>query len=241
MNSYNKLHIMLILLATIVIFFAYYFFKVMGTVNVSRSLIAESIPFAIESVDNSKTMLVLGDSTAAGVGAGSADTSLPALVAHEIGATHVENYAFSGALITDIPSELARSKLPTYDLILVQVGANDIIRFHSADKSAALLASELQALPQHKKLIVIVAGNVGGASAIPWFLKAYYTRLTLSYHASFAKAITEIGGTYVDLFTDPHQDPIVLEPKKYLAADGFHPSSLGYILWFEKMKAHLAL
>lgn len=239
MNSYNKLHIMLILLATILIFFAYYSFKIMGTVNVSRTLIAESIPFVLESADNSKTMLVLGDSTAAGVGASSADTSLPALVAHKIGATHVENYAFSGALVSDIPAELTKAKLSKYDLILVQVGANDIIRFHSADKSATLLASELHALPQHQKLIVIVAGNVGGASAIPWFLKGYYTRLTLSYHASFAKAITEIGGTYVDLFTDPHQDPIVLEPEKYLARDDFHPSSLGYVLWFEKMKVFL--
>ena len=208
----------------------------MGTVKISGSLIKESTPFAIESTDMSKTMLVLGDSTAAGVGATSGETSVPGLVAHEIHATAVENYAFSGALISDIPILLAKAKRTEYDLILVQVGANDIIRFHDADKSAAQLAEELKALPKHKKLIVIVAGNVGGAKAIPWFLKAYYTHLTLRYHESFAKAITGIGGTYVNLYTDPHLDPIVLLPEKYLAADAFHPSSLGYMLWFEKMK-----
>lgn len=227
---------MLTFLVIVLAFFAYYFFKIMGTVKLSRLLIEESIPFVIESTDMSKTMLVLGDSTAAGVGAKSGETSLPGFVANEIKATAVENYAFSGALVSDIPYELARAKRRDYDLILVQVGANDIIRFHDADKSAVMLAEELKALPKHKKLIVIVAGNVGGASAIPWFLKAYYTHLTIRYHESFAKAITGIGGVYVNLYTDPHLDPIVLLPKQYLAADGFHPSSLGYMLWFEKMK-----
>ncbi len=231
------MHITLILLFTVLTFFAYYFFKIMATVKVSRTLIGESTPFVIESVDMSKTMLVLGDSTAAGVGATSGETSVPGLVAREIKATSVENYAYSGALIDDIPAELAKAKRAEYDLILVQVGANDIIRFHDANNSAALLADELKMLPKHSKLVVIVAGNVGGASAIPWFLKAYYTNLTVQYHSSFAKAIAAIGGNYVDLFTDPHVDPIVLQPKKYLAADGFHPSSLGYMLWFEKMKA----
>lgn len=211
----------------------------MATVKVSRVLIRESTPFVMESADMNKTMLVLGDSTAAGVGATSGETSVPGLVAREIKTTAVENYAFSGALISDIPTLLAKAKRAEYDLILVQVGANDIIRFHDADKSAALLAKELKSLPKHGKLIVIVAGNVGGASAIPWFLKAYYTHLTIRYHASFAKAIGAIGGDYIDLYTDPHLDPIVLEPKKYLAADGFHPSSLGYMLWFEKIKVVL--
>lgn len=230
---------MLILVFIILTFFAYYSFKIMGTVKVSRTLIRDSKPFSIESEDNSKTMLVLGDSTAAGVGASSPEASVPGLVATLIKATDVENYAFSGALISDIPREIARAKRREYDLILVQVGANDIIRFHDADKSAAALSGELKSLPRHSKLVVIVAGNVGGAAAIPWFLKAYYTHLTIRYHASFAKNIGEMGGTYVNLYTDPSQDPIVLEPKKYLASDGFHPSNFGYMFWFQKVKAAL--
>ena len=105
----------------------------------------------------------------------------------------------------------------------------------------ALLDEVLTTLPKTAHLTVLIAGNVGAASAFPWFLKPVYTSLTLRYHEQFRGVVTAHGGTYVDLFTPPKDDLFVRYPEKYLARDGFHPSSLGYALWFTKVKQTLNL
>jgi len=46
-------------------------------------------------------------------------------------------------------------------------------------------------------------------------------------------------GTYINLFTPTTEDPFIKEPEIYLSADGLHPSSEGYKLWFEKIKLEL--
>jgi len=40
---------------------------------------------------------------------------------------------------------------------------------------------------------------------------------------------------FVNLFDEPKDDVFVQDPDTYVAADGLHPSSAGYGIWFAKL------
>lgn len=207
----------------------------------SKELIKQAIPFSISGTDYTKTMLVLGDSTAVGVGANTSSDSVPAKVAAHFGATYVENHAVSGAQIHDLGGQIQKEKLKHYDVILLQIGANDITRFHDEQEAVEMLEPSLVSLrAQTDKLIFISAGNVGGAPAIPPPMRPFYTRLNLKYHKAFEELATKTDVMYVNLYQDPSIDPFVQNPKTYFAKDGFHPSSVGYQFWFETIKEQLS-
>ena len=214
-------------------------FELKKTTAISRQLIGKTTPFQLVTANEEFPVLVLGDSTAVGVGAHQTSESLPALFAQHIRATLVENYASSGATVRELSSQIAHAERTHYRYILVQIGANDITSFHDAGNTARLLQQKLTTLPAHDHLVVLMAGNVGGAPAIPWFLKAYFRRQSVRFHSAFRKVVEAEGGTYVELYDPPDTDPFIRNPELYFAPDGFHPSSLGYKLWFEKLKAHV--
>lgn len=109
------------------------------------------------------------------------------------------------------------------------IGGNDVVRLRLADNAAAALSPSLgQARAASDKTILLTAGNVGGARLIPWLLRPIYRWLNLSYHRELEQASAATGVTYVNLYTPPEADPFVLQPKKFLAVDEFHPSSDGY-------------
>lgn len=207
--------------------------------EISKALVAQAESF--EKNGAGMSLLVLGDSTAVGVGADRADASVPALLANAIGVSSVENQAVSGARVRDLYAQIQNAEHERYAYILVMVGGNDIIRFKSAQGAAAELEEVIGTLPAHDHLIVLTAGNVGGAAFFPWFIRPFYTALNKKYHATFQEAVENDGGTYVNLYEPPSTDPFVQDPETYLAGDGLHPSSLGYALWFQKIRTQLDL
>ncbi len=184
-------------------------------------------------------MLVLGDSTAVGVGADSSEESLAALVANHINASNVENYAVSGAYVGNLPDQIEKARAPHYALILIQVGANNIVRFSNASSTAEKLGKILETLPSASKIVILTAGDVGGAPIWPQPLRPTYTKLTAEYNDVFGKTAAAQGMIYVNLYEHPSRQIITEHPEIYLAADGFHPSSEGYLQWFEALKPNL--
>lgn len=216
------------------------FLQVRYYIHISKGLIKNTTKYSNESADTTKTLLVLGDSTAYGVGAATTTSSLPALVASSIGATYTENYSVSGAKIEDMPTQMAEIKKDRYDLILLQIGANNITSRDDADveqKKLEEVIGELQKLSTH--VVFLTAGNVGGAPAIPPLFHPYYRNLTLVYHEKFQALGEKLGVTYVNLYDEPQVDPFVLHPEIYFAKDMFHPSSEGYKVWFSKVQKYL--
>ncbi|CAN5764208.1 SGNH/GDSL hydrolase family protein [soil metagenome] len=225
--------------AAALVVLAYWGVRFFHFYSISKSLVKAAVPYENLSSDTRKTMLVLGDSTAVGVGASAPSESLPARVSRAIGATYVENHAISGAIVADLPSEIAKAKRSDYDFLLVQIGANDIVAFHTASSTASQLVRELSAAPRASQVLIISAGDVGQATLMPEPIRPFYTRLNREYHQKFETALSAQGYTYVDLSKAPDAELFSSQPEIYLAADGFHPSSAGYGLWFDAIEPYL--
>src|SRR5262249_26275986 len=124
--------------------------------------------------------------------------------------------------------------------ILIQIGGNDVLAFHSAKKKAAPLSRVLDRLPDATRVVVIFEGEAGGARMFPWVIPPFPTIGSFGIQKEFAKvANARSGMRYINLWDPPLSDPFIMNPFRYLAADGLHPSSWGYRYWFEKMRRAL--
>jgi lysophospholipase L1-like esterase len=167
------------------------------------------------------------------------EETLGAQLAAYIGATYVENQAKSGAAVEDLTTQIQRLHLSHYDLILIQIGGNDILAFHEPKKTAKMLDKILDTLPDAGKIILLTAGNVGGATLIPHIARPFYTFINLKYHKEFEKVAQKRGISYVNLYKKPSEDPFIQNPDEHLAPDGLHPSAKGYMVWFETLKRQI--
>lgn len=207
--------------------------------RIATVMMAEAVPYEALTTDFAKTLLILGDSTGVGSGAVRPEESIAGRLAPFIGATYVENQAKNGAAVEDLSTQIQHIRLSHYDFILIQIGGNDILAFHSAKKMAYMLDKIMDTLPDAGKIVLVSAGNVGGATLIPLVARPLYTYMTLRVHKEFGKLAKKRGITYVNLFIPPSKDPFVKDPGRYLSPDGLHPSSEGYEFWFEQIKRAL--
>jgi lysophospholipase L1-like esterase len=226
----------LVVISLIVLGAACSLLRVYYQIRVSQKIVVQTVSFDNLSQDKSSTLLVLGDSTAYGVGASRKEESIPALFAGLVHATYVENLGVSGARVADLPAQRKKARLEQYDFILVQIGGNDVVARHNPQITAKELEGVLSNLPKYKKLVVQMCGDVGVAPLLPWYVRPYYTKKTLAFHVTFEEAVTKAGGTYINLYLPKEEDPFYQEPKIYFAEDGFHPSGRGYAVWFQTLQ-----
>jgi lysophospholipase L1-like esterase len=209
--------------------------------RIASAMMAEAVPYEALTTDFRKTLLILGDSTGVGSGATRPEESIAGRLAPLLGATYVENQAKNGAEVEDLSTQIQHLRLSRYDFILIQIGGNDILAFHSAKKTAYMLDKIMDTLPDAGKIALMCAGNVGGATLIPYIARPLYTYMTLQIHKEFARLAKKRGITYINLFIRPSKDPFMKDPARYLSEDGLHPSSEGYGIWFEQIKASLSI
>jgi lysophospholipase L1-like esterase len=125
-----------------------------------------------------------------------------------------------------------------YELILLQIGGNDILQKRSTKDTVNDLNALLERLAKHTEHIVMMtSGNVGGAVAFSGEKAATYESLSRALRTEVTNiAQTRTDFSYVDLFDEPEDDPFVENPETYTAADSLHPSNEGYALWYNKLK-----
>ena len=189
---------------------------------------------------SSPGILVLGDSTAVGVGATKPEETVAGRLARHLPQLAVENHAVSGARIHDMDGQFKRASKDRYRLIIMHVGANDLIRLRTAENAATALEPMLVRLrARADRVVFLCAGNVGAAGFFPWPMRGNYQRLNLEYHERFTRLGAATSTQYVNLFTPPATDPFVLQASVFMSIDQLHPSSEGYRLWFERIVPHL--
>lgn len=233
--------LLLILFAIVLAIVSYWCVNTFLKARISKKMMEINAVYRNVTPDHSRTLLVLGDSTGAGVGTTKPEDAVSGRLAKDMGATYVENYAVSGAEVEDLLDQIQKAELDRYTTILVQIGGNDILAFHKISVVGPRLKTILGTLPPADTIILMSAGNAGGATIFPPPIRYFHTKTNLEYHAAFGTIAKELGIIYVNLYKEPKDDLFLKHPHIYLSEDGLHPSSEGYRLWFEELKKTVSL
>ena len=201
---------------------------------------ARTVAFDLPSVAPRATrrLLIVGDSTAVGLGASRVDETLAGRLIGHFPSTAVENHACIGARARDMAPQLQCAALSAYDAVLIAVGGNDILRgtprvaFRTQLESAITQARRLSSL-----VIVVNSANVGSAPLFPWPLNAMLSRRSLRVRSTFEEVCRKLDAEFVNFTFEPDADPFRQQPAIYFASDGLHPTSAAYALCVERIKS----
>ena len=194
-------------------------------------------------------LVVLGDSTTAGVGVDRAEDSLPyqlaqRLAEHHRRPVHVVSYGWAGARIADlVDDQLPRARRPLRtgetepflaraDLVALVIGSNDAThqtpprRFRRSLRAA--LDEVRTVVPNAHVVLAGIPAFRGALRAIEplIFIADQFARLLRRVGHSEAR---RAGVAYADLAAEV---PRRIEPgTAFLSRDQFHPSRIGYGIW----------
>ncbi len=175
----------------------------------------------------------IGDSTAAGVGASIANNALPIQVARRSGNVDVTVLAVSGDRAVDV----LRDQVPRVheidpDVVYISVGANDTVHATPGESFRRDYEHILLNIPSHSRVVALGVPDMGSPTRIPQPLRALAGARGKVIDDLIHDAATKHHAQYVDIAgaTGEH---FRQDPKRYFAADRFHPSDDGYRLWAE--------
>ncbi len=179
-------------------------------------------------------LLILGDSSAAGVGAA---TQQDALAGQLVGAlsghfeTHWQLLATTGHTTRDGIQRLAALEHARFDVAVTVFGVNDVtsmLRTEQFLQQQAALRERLRAQCEVARIIVNALPPMGEFPALPhplrWFLGQRAARFNAALQAELA--------------ADPHADFLAMELDNEpadMASDGFHPGPAIYAQWAKKL------
>jgi lysophospholipase L1-like esterase len=183
--------------------------------------------------DNPLRLLVIGDSTAAGVGADTQDDALPGNLGREL-AAHLgrgvewratgRNGATSRDLITDFLDDATSE---AYDIVFLTVGANDALGIRSRGAFVRDIRTLLVRLREASPDALIIVSSLPGFSQ--FVLLPNPLRWNLYLHST---SLEEAARAVVAEFPHIHMSA---PPPKYtegfFASDLFHPGASGYRDW----------
>lgn len=228
-------NIIFLLLIVIVLFLISQAFIVRKKIKIGVEIADRAVAYTQEAQDSQLSILVAGDSTAVGTGVKDSKESVAGLIGNDFPDAEVQNIGINGLRIAGLREEILKID-QQFDLVVLQIGGNDILRFTSLDK----LEKDLSLVIDHAKtvgehVVILTSGNVGTAPFFPRPFDLIWTWRTRKVRELFKKVIAEKEVTYIDLFTERSEDPFLKDPEKFYAKDFLHPAGPGYALWYSKL------
>jgi len=180
-------------------------------------------------------LVVLGDSSAAGMGADAPHETVGAIISSGVAAltgrpVRLVNRAVVGAQSSDLERQLASAleEVLRPDVVLVMVGANDVT--NRIDRPTAVRHLE-QAVRRARALgcevVVGTCPDLGTIRPIQQPLRALMKRWSRDLAAAQTVAVVEAGGRTVSL-GDLLGEEFTSSPHEMFSRDRFHPSAAGY-------------
>ncbi len=193
-----------------------------------------------------RSLVVIGESTAAGVGAPTQQTALGgrlalALAAHTGRAVRWQAVGQNGATMRRIRYRLLPAAVGgTLTVAVIAAGANDVLRGRRTtewEEHLRAIVAGLRGSAFGSEPLVVLTG-VPPFSQFPSLrspLRPYLARRALRIDTRSAQLCSELGVLFVPFI----EHEIDLGPD-FFAADGFHPSAAGYALWAEYIAEKIA-
>jgi lysophospholipase L1-like esterase len=180
-------------------------------------------------------LVVLGDSSAAGMGCDHPHETVGAIIGNGVSAltgrpVRLTNTAVVGAESADLELQLANALdvVPRPDVAVIMVGANDVT--HRIDRAVAVrhLEQVVRALRElGTEVVVGTCPDLGTIQPIPQPLRLLGRRFSRDLAAAQTVAVVEAGGRTVSL-GDLLGPEFAERPHEMFSADRFHPSPAGY-------------
>jgi lysophospholipase L1-like esterase len=218
-------------------------YRIWRSREVARRLQEQAEALENHPDDPDRRILIIGDSVWAGVGALNPANSMAGRLIADLPEALVVNKAESGAQIADGRKQLKEAKSEfeePFDQIIIQLGANDTVYFSRISAARDELESLLrEAQIAADDVAYTVSGSIGFAPVFWQLLDWLYSWRTREYLRVFSAVAHDLDVEYIDLYRSRENDPFNTNPRKYYAADLFHPSGDGYGLWYGKCKEQL--
>jgi acyl-CoA thioesterase I len=209
---------------------------VVGAVEIQSARSGNRLPdrkLVLDRPGSGPRVVWLGDSTAAGEGATSAAGAVPSQVQAGLGrpGASLAVVAVSGARVADV---LAR-QVPLVaglhpDLVLISVGANDTIHLTGRTGFRRTYERLVRALPAGVPVVLLGVPDMGSITRFAQPLRAFAGRRGRRLDAEVRRVAAATGAVYADI-AGPTGPAFRRHPRRYFAADDFHPSDAGYGLW----------
>ena len=187
-------------------------------------------------------LLVVGDSSGAGVGASSQDEALLGQVVSRLAETREVSYrlvARKGSTIPRTLRHLGTLEPEGFDVAVTAIGLNDVTGGRELGPWLASYARLVAALRERWSVRHVVSSGlppVGEFPAIPNPLRWYLGRTARRYDRALAEWVgTRPDVSRVDFRTEPGDRLHGVRVADMMARDGFHPGPRIYDLWGERV------
>ena len=180
-------------------------------------------------------LLVLGDSTAAGMGADTKYQTIGAILSQGLAAImgrpiELTNEAVVGAESSDLRAQLSRAlaRIDQPDVAVILIGANDVT--HRIDRSVSVKHLERTARYLRTLDVPVVVGtcpDLGTVEPVPFPLNKLLRQWSRDLAAAQTVAAVEAGARTVSM-GDLLGPEFAASPSVMFSQDRFHPSAAGY-------------
>jgi len=180
-------------------------------------------------------LAVVGDSTVAGLGAKTADDTLPVQLGLELAArtgrpVHVRGYGVSGATTQDVVDKQLPDIPTDFDVMVFEIGSNDVTHLVKLAEVERQTARLITAAREHAPLVVL--GSAGRLDT-PNFkrpLRDVVVARAGQVRDRQRAAAEQAGVGFVEIGADPVATEFN-ETTGAVSFDGFHPAGPGYAVW----------
>lgn len=183
-----------------------------------------------------KRILFAGDSMVVGTGASDPKYSVAGRFGKDFPNYTIDNVAVNGLRLAEFTETLDDVE-GMYDLIIMQVGGNDVIRLYYLDDLENDARRAVRAAKEKSdKIVWLTLGNLGSTEFFPWPVNYFYDYWTKKSREVFLRVAAEEEILYIDLYRPIKKDPFSEDIKRFYAPDKLHISDDGYAVWYNYIR-----
>ena len=185
--------------------------------------------------DRVTSILFVGDSFGYGTGAGSASSTLAGLMGRHMPSADIVNKSKNGTKSIDLANRINSDVDRNYDVIVVVVGANDILHPEVNVSSSRQFYKTIYDTVSRRanNVIAITTVDFKDISFFLWPLNYYFSERSSRINQIAKDEASKYSNiTYIDAF-DQRLYPS--DPKIFESEDRLHPNDLGTHYWFHKI------